>query len=130
MEWRTARQHLVKDGTQGVHVRGRPRHSCLAGCLLGGHVAGRTDPRTGNAQADFRVETPGETEIGDLWRAAGRQKDVRWLEVAMHDPAAVGGLHGAGQRDHEYRGISSWLRNPGQLLSEVATIEEFHREVR
>jgi hypothetical protein len=74
------------------------------------------------------VQPFGETEIGDLRRAIGREQDIRGLEIAMDNAALVRRLCCPGQRSNQ---LGRWPRHhrlPRKLLVEAAAFNELHRE--
>ncbi len=124
---RPARQQLVQDRPQRIHVRGRPDRVHLAPGLLGGHVAGRPQRYPADSQSRPALPHPRQAEVGDLGRAVGGQEDVGWLEVAVDDPGLVGRLHRRGQGGQELGGLagrqgapeSCWARLPPSRSSMV-----------
>ena len=129
-ERRPPGEHLVEDGAERVDVRGGPDRSRLADHLLGGHVAGRAHPSTAQGQGRLSVEVPRQPEIGDLGRAVGGEQDVGRLQIAVHDPALVGRLHGLGQRGQQRGRLAGRLRRARQGLGQAAPLDELHGEVR
>src|SRR5262249_11927720 len=76
VERRAAREQLVQDGAQGVNVGSRTNLLRLPRRLFRRHVARRAEQRLTPARADVGIQDLGQTEIGDLRRAVGRQQDV------------------------------------------------------
>ena len=84
-------EQFVRDDPQRVQVG--PRVGRLAADLLGREVLDRA--RHGARPRVLRVgERTGETEIGELHDAVGRDEDVLGLEVAVDDPFRVRVLEG------------------------------------
>ncbi len=129
-EWRPARQKLVQDRPQGVYVRRRPDRVPLALGLLGSHVARRADGDAAERQPAAGFQPSRQAEIRDLGRAVGGEQDVGRLEVAVDDPALVGGLDGLGYRGHQGGGLAGRLRRARHHLGQAAALDEFHGEVR
>ena len=63
---RPARQHLVEDGAQGIHVGRRADSLDLTRRLLGRHVARRAHDLAALRLPRFGVELLGQAEVGDL----------------------------------------------------------------
>src|ERR671933_719251 len=84
-EGRLARQHLVEDDAQGVDVRALVEG--VARGLLGRDVARRAvgDLRRVGLLGPDQLD---DAEVCDLDAVAGRDHDVRGLEVAVDDPLA------------------------------------------
>ena len=95
---------LVEDGGGGLRIEGlapgeklvehaaRREHvgtavHLVSECLLGRHVVGGAEHHVGLGQV--RPTQPGQAEVDDLHLAV-LDVNVRGLEVAMHDPLAVG----------------------------------------
>ncbi len=93
---RPARQQLVQDRPQGVHVGRRPDRVLLAPGLLRRHVARRAHGHAAYGQPAVALQPSGQAEIGDLGRAVGGEQDVGRLEVAVDDPALVSDVDGLG----------------------------------
>jgi hypothetical protein len=99
-ERRLTDQALIQHAAQRVDVR--PPVDLVAGDLLGGHVVDRAHQVTAQARAGLVGEPLGETEvrqvdvIGAIRPGAGVEQDVRRLHVAVHQPARMGGVEGAG----------------------------------
>jgi hypothetical protein len=97
LERRPAREALVEDGPQRVHVRRGADVLDLPRSLFGGHVRRRSHDRAGPRQADV-VEALGQAEVSHLRLAVGGEQDVGRLQVAVDHALVVGGLDGPGQR--------------------------------
>ncbi len=127
---RDAREHVVEDGAERVHVR--PLVDRRAPGLLRGHVRGRAHHRAGHGQplggavrrgararrrrpfgirgagrrsparVDRRLggEILGEAPVDDHRLAERADEDVGGLEVAVDDALAVRVGHGLGHRHH------------------------------
>ncbi len=71
---------------------------------------------------------PGQTEIGDLRRALGREQDVAQLQLAMYDPRLVRHLYGLGQQNHERGHLLRRLQRARERLHQAAPFQQLHRE--
>ena len=129
-ERRPARQQLVQDRPQRVHVRRRPGRVPLPLGLLGSHVARRAHRDPAQGQGAPALQAPGQAEIRHLRRAVRGEQDVGRLEIAVHDAALVRRVDGVGQGRHQRRRLANRLRNPLDLLSQAAALDQLHREVR
>jgi hypothetical protein len=114
---RPARQHFVEDRAQGVDISRGPDFSRFSLAMLGRHVAGRADDHAarGLARSTVLVRLLGQAEVADLGDAVDGEKYVRWFQVAMDDPLAVGVLDGQGERrDHPggHRGRRRLMHQP------------------
>ncbi len=127
-ERRPAGEHLVERGPQGVLVGGRPGLLGPAR-LLGGHVAGRAEDRPAARLGRVGLQPLDQPEVGDLGRPVAREQDVGRLDVAVDDPAAVGHVHGPGQRLDDPGRVLDGLRLGGDPLRQAAPIEELQREI-
>ena len=88
-----ARQRVEEQAAQRVHVG--PRVGALALDLLRWHVVRRAHERTGPRQRRARPGSLGQPEVGQvhvLLPVRRGQHHVRGLDVAVHQPAAVGGV--------------------------------------
>ena len=91
-------EHLVEDAAERVDVRARV--GATAGYLLGRHVVDGSDHRSLHGQPGDGVELLGQAEVGQirvLLAVLDRDQDVGGLDVAMNQPAAVGGVERGGE---------------------------------
>ena len=86
---RRAREHLVGDAGQRVHVRPR-RQIPVGGRLLGAHVvrSAQREPGLGHASAAGRADRECDPEVGDH-RLTRLDQDVLGLDVAVDDAPVV-----------------------------------------
>ena len=136
-EGRPARQQLVEDCAQRIHVGGGQDVLGDPAGLLRRHVAGGAENRTGQRQGrgvaprvGHGVRALGEPEIADLRRTVFRQENVRGFEVPVDDAALVGRVH-AMRELLDQRGRGKRLPgNAGYFLCKAAALKEFQGEVR
>ena len=96
----------------------------LAQCLFGAHVAGGSEhlalwvccmePVVPSASVRFLRHPLGQAEVEDLDLAPLVQTDVGRLDVAMHDPAGMGGIQRVG---HLSRDLDDCGRSRAVLVS-------------
>src|SRR5262249_7155991 len=120
--------------TDGEDVR-PPIDLVHAACrLLGRHVRRRPE-----GEPELRLYRAlgqtSETEVEKLNLLFGvfvpSQKDVRWLQIAMHDAVLVRGLEDGENAlgDREKLGLAEGWRASGAVLERLA-LEELHHDVR
>jgi len=86
LERKPTREQPVEDHAEGVDVA-RRGHG-LSGRLLGRHVGGGADQRSGLGQR-VRTGDPRDAEVGDLGSALPVEDDVRRLQVAVDEVVLV-----------------------------------------
>ena len=86
LEGRAAGHQLIEDDAEGEEVG--PAVDRAAPELLRRHEAGRADHLVGLGQVG--AGKPRHPEVGDLHLPALAEQDIGRLDVAVHDPAAVG----------------------------------------
>ena len=103
-ERRAAGEQLEGDAAERVEVAPRPGQPAHG--LLGGDVVGRADRRARGGEprgAARAIERLGDAEVGDLDPAVGGDEQVLRLEVAVHDPEALG-MREAGEDVEQHAG--------------------------
>jgi hypothetical protein len=102
----------------------------LAARLLRRHVAGGAEQAPG-ARGRDPARVPGDPEIEDLRPIdlPVAEVDVGRLDVAVDDPARVGGGEGPGHARAERRRLGRREPGPEQALAEILALEPLHREV-
>ncbi len=127
-EWRTAREHLVGDDTEGVDV-GLGGDVFLAG-LLRGHVTGRAQQTHDLGLVGHGVL--GDAEVAYLHASVGRQHDVGGLDVPVNDPAAVGVVECLGALKQNLHGAldGQQVVLVDVALEGVAAVEKLQHDVR
>ncbi len=103
LERRPPRDELVQHGPQPVDVRAPVEGVNVAARLLGRHVGRRPQGQTGVRQP-FGGGLAGQAEVQDIGMqlaVAALDHDVPRLEVAMHEPGPVGGVHPIRDRRHQ-----------------------------
>ncbi len=131
VERRPAREQLVEDRAERVLVGGGPDSTRLAPRLFGSHIARRAEDGEGVGPARLPLQLLHQPEVGDLEGAIFREQDIGRLEVTMDDLffMRMGDLDRASQHFHDSRGLGRRLGLAPDLLRQVATGEEFEREV-
>ena len=129
LERRHTGQHLEEHHAQAVNIRCRGQFGRLAGGLLGGHVARAAHDALGPRQRLPAFRQLGETEIGDERLAAGVQKDVCRLDVAVQHAVLVRVVHGPRDFGQQFGGLARGQRLAAKAPGEVRPIHEPHREV-
>src|SRR5262249_12735507 len=122
-------QHFVQHRPDGEDVRSLIGWSSLR--LLGGHVvrSAKHDTRRGKHRLVGTIhDGAGKAEVEQLDAVFG-EEDVRWLEVAMHDAAAVHRREGREYSARDLERLRNGQRTPTDSLRERFTLEEFHRDV-
>ncbi len=128
-ERRPAGEHLVEDRSQGIDV-GRGAHVLgLPSGLLGRDVAGRAQDLSGFG-GSVLLQVFGQAEIRDLESTVPGEKDIRWLEVAMHDASLMRSVYRPGKRRGHRRGRPPKLRTAAQGGGETAPLQQLERNVR
>src|SRR5262245_33019337 len=84
-ERRSAREHVIKHGAQGVHIDRWIAASCFTERLFGRHVARRAEARLAERNRWIAGHSPTQAEIRDFGIAVRGEEDVARLEVAMDD---------------------------------------------
>ena len=97
--------------------------------LLGAHVGRRAHDRAAGRQLDVGLDALGQAEVGDVRVTLLVDQDVRRLQVAMEDAAHVGVLDGFGRLDHQGHGRAEIVPERGELIGEVAPLDELHAEI-
>ncbi len=125
-----AGEHLVEDAAERVDVGAGVR--AAPGDLFRRHVVDRADHRSLDRQSRNGVELLGQSEVGQvgvLLAVLDRDQDVRGLDVAVHEAAAVGGVQ-RGRELLEQLDRSRRLDRPllDQDLAEVGAGDVVHDE--
>ena len=99
--------------------------------LLGRHVARRADdePGLGQCPVDRSApgERPGDPEVEQL-DPVFRQKHIRRLQVAVHDPGVVQSSERAEHRQRDLRRLRRRQRAAFQPRAQRLPVEQFHRQ--
>ena len=136
LEGRVAGEHLVENHAEAVDVGARI--DVVVGALLGRHVARRADQRAGLGERVERARGVllqlGDAEVQHLDEqrvvVVAREDDVRGLEVAVDDAAAVRVLDAVGDLAGDGRGFVEGERARAlQSLAERLAFDEFHDDV-
>ena len=125
-----AGEHLVDHHPQGVDV-GPGVEGALPAALLWGHVVRRAHDHA--AAGLVAAVDPGDAEVDDhgFLPAVGRagQQDVRGLEIAVHDPDAVGLGERTGHVLEDGHGVAEEHRPPGEAIFEALALDQGHDDV-
>ncbi len=134
LERRPARQALVQNGPQGVHVRRRADVLVAAGRLFRRHVARRPQDGAGCGLRCRRFVRTGQllcqAEVGNQWGAVGGQEDVGRLEVPVHDPLRMRRVNGACQSLRQLGRLPYRQSRARELVREAAAVGKLSREIR
>ena len=143
-EERPAGQHLPQQHAERPHVRASVHR--LAARLLRRHVGRRAEDDAGNRPGvresrrlrhhraedrpsrDSLAQRLGEAEVEHLHLAAGRELDVRGLQVAMDDALVVGFLEGFGDLRGDLECLVEGNRAACEPLLEVFALHQFERD--
>ncbi len=134
------RQHLVDHATEGPDVGARVH--LLPARLLGAHVGGGAHDHAGLrrrrgdrrrqlrvvARRAFLLERLRQPEVQHLDRAVRRQRDVRRLQVAVHDAVVVRGLERFGNPRGDAQRLLDRQRPLLEHLRQVAPVDQLHRQ--
>ncbi len=123
-ERRAARQQVVEDGAQAVHVGGGGQ-APVGQRLLGRHVAGRAEDHATLRQGGAPLDALGQAEVGDVGLAPLVEEDVGRLEVAVQDAALVRVVHRAGHLHHQ---LNKPTRCIAWALRQTPPLDELHAE--
>ncbi len=112
------------------------RAQIQAARLLGTHVGGRADDRTGVAEFErrggavgrTRRASLGEAEVEQFQSAVGRDPEVGRLQVAVDDSLVVGGLERVRDLHAERRGLSPCAGSLREPVRERDARHELHDE--
>jgi hypothetical protein len=154
-ERRPARQHLIEDGAEGIHVGERAGGAALAAGLLRRHVRGRAQDGALALGQRRHFQPLRQPEIGDLRYAVGErgthvpcslavnsgrtsparpilggQQHVGRRQVAVDDAALVRVADRQRQRPHQLRRRPRRLRFAGEVLGEAAAADPLQRQER
>jgi hypothetical protein len=124
-----AREHLIKNCSQGIDIRRRTDVFTLAG-LFGGHVTGSTEDHSGLRVPRFRAKSLDQTEIGDLQQTVLGDQDVAGFQVPMDDALAVCGRYSHGQHLGPPGSVRRGEWTPAQALFQGSPVYVFHGEKR
>ena len=134
-ERRPARQQIVKDGPQRIHVGRRAEGLDLALGLFGRHVGRGAHDDPGLGLPGLALELLGQAEVGDLEDTLfqGRvglaaQQHVGRLEVAVQNAVGVGGVHGPRQGLDQLRRLQGVKGGAVKAVGETAALDVFQRE--
>ena len=127
-----AGQAAVRQCPERINIGATIDHA--AADLLGGHVIGCADQYPGACQAG-RVERFGDTKIGDqrarwcVWLVL--EQDVGGLDIAVHDPARVGGIERGGDLHDDRQQLGGWDRVArAEHLGQRAPHDQAHGDIR
>ena len=124
-------QELIQHDAQSEHVR-RHRHAAAQDLLR------RRVSRRDHALADARernlafllAQELGDAEIQELHLAIGRHQDVRGLQIAMNDQAAVRRVGGVAARSKEPKPILQRHVASAAVIGDRLSFHSLHHEVR
>ena len=122
-----ADEHLVDDDPEGVEIRPRPDGAPHR--LLGRHVGGRPDRRTGRGQEAARrsaVDRLRNPEVRDLHPTLVRDHHVLGLEVAVDDAACLGVRKARQQSLEDADHLRK--RQPGDHRPQRSALQVLHRD--
>jgi hypothetical protein len=111
-----AGQHLEQHGAEGPDV-GAPVRRLAAG-LFRAHVRGRAEKRAGAGPNDRHLRVlclgrfdPREAEVEHLDETIGCDRDVRGLQIAMHDAVLMGRFQRVGELPRDGQGFVECQRS-------------------
>ena len=128
-ERRAAREHLVEDCAERIHVCLRADAIVPRLHLLGSHVARAAHHRAGLRERAFHVHALREAEVREMRRALRVHEHVVWLQVAVQDAALMRELHGIGDGREQFRGLPGGERLATAVVGEIFSVHEIHREI-
>lgn len=109
LERAQAGQHLEQHDAEGPDVGAPVRH--LTARLFGAHVGGRAEnpAHGGRIRGDLGARIgrldPGQAEIEHFHQAIGRDRDVRGLEIPMHDALLMRRVERGGNLSRDGQGV-------------------------
>ncbi len=126
---RVPRDHPEQDAAQGVEVG--PLVGGEAAGLLGRHVERRSQDHTvlGRRGIGQGRDHLGRPEVADLDAVVGVEEDVGGLQIAVDDPAHVGGGEGGGDPPGDNHRPSRGQRPLGQHRLQGRGLHQLHDEV-
>ena len=127
-ERRRAGQQREQGCPQAVDVDGRPDVPIAPG-LLGRHVLGRAHRLAGHAGGLGRLQRLAQAQVDQVRPVLPVHHDIRGLDVAVHDAAVVGVLHGPGDRLEVGRGPTRVERPAlADHPAQAPPVDQPHRE--
>ena len=93
------------------------------------HEFGRTDTCTGLGQARPASDRLSDAEVGQQRASVFIHQDIRRLEIAMDDPAAVSIVERIGDLRGQVRGQVGRQRTTGQPVRQRATGHVVHHDI-
>ena len=122
------RQRVVEDAAQRVDVGADGRLVALH--LLGRQVVGRPDHLAGLRQPRLRLGL-GQAEVGQVDVLVRVEQDVARLDVAVDQPARVGGVERTGDAaDDPHRPLGRQRTLARDQLQQIGPVDVAHRQVQ
>ena len=132
-----AREDLVEDDAECIHVRARVDVGIAEASLFGAHVLERSDElgveRMSTREGRIGTECLGHSEVddlGDRLTVLRGDEDVRRLQIAVQDPARVCMLDSATDLDEEPEPRVEVEAMPVAVGRDGRAVHELHREPR
>src|SRR5439155_9887178 len=104
-----AREQMVKNRTQRIHIAAHAHLVVLSAGLLGRHVVGRAECLSGLGKVRFLLQSTRETEVGQMRLPASVKQNVRWLQVAVQNAALVRVMNRFAASDQQTADDGRWL---------------------
>ena len=130
LERRPSGQKLIKYCSQRINVGRRTCLLCFSACLFRRHVTRGTKDLLAPRQAGVDPHRLGQSEVGDLGGAVGGEQDIGRLEIAMHDPQHMRGVHRPSQCLDQRDCVPGRLGRAIELVSQATPLDEFELEIR
>ena len=102
---RTAREQVIKNGPQRIHVAGPAHLTQVAAGLLRWHVVWRAENLTRYRYLRVGLDLLGQTEISDMRDIQRINQDIRGFDIAVQNALFVGVMNGLGNGFDPFGGL-------------------------